>query len=119
MFHRRVVLAALFAGAVIPGIVAAQGSRPSAIVGSVFDGASRAPLAGVSVEAVSDINGDRPHDTTTDGDGAYRLTDLPGGTYSLTFTFPEYQTFKREGMALPPGMSASVVALLKPSPTRD
>jgi hypothetical protein len=119
MVCRRALLAALAASAMLPAIVAAQGSRPCAIMGTVFDGTSRAPLAGVSIEAVSDINGDRPHDTTTDGDGAYKLTDLPGGRYTVTVTFPEYQTFKREGMALPPGMNASVVVLLKRSPTRD
>lgn len=119
MVYRRALLVALVASALLPAIVGAQGSRPSVIMGTVFDGTSRAPLAGVSIEAVSDINGDRPHDTTTDSDGAYRLTDLPGGTYTVTVTFPEYQTFKRDGMALPPGMNASMVVLLKRSPIRD
>ena len=33
----------------------------------------------------------------TDENGAYRIVDLRPGTYTLTFTLPGFNTFKREG----------------------
>ena len=77
------------------------------------------PLAGVSVEAVSDVAGDQSHIVSTDADGSFRLSDLSSGNYVMTVTLPEFQTFKREGISLSPGMNASMVVVLRPSPIRD
>jgi hypothetical protein len=119
MLSRRSIFAAvLLVGAALAAHVGAQQSTRCAIIGRVHD-TSNTPLAGVNVEAVSDVAGDRPHVVSTDADGTFRLSDLPSGNYVMTATLPEFQTFKREGIALSPGMNISMTVVLRPSPTRD
>jgi hypothetical protein len=117
-FRRSIFAAVLLAGAALAVPVVAQQSTRCAIIGRVHD-PSNTPLAGVSVEAVSDVAGDSSHVVSTDADGSFRLTDLPSGHYVMTATLPEFQTFKREGISLAPGMNAAMTVVLKPSPIRD
>jgi len=118
MVSRRTVLMALVACAVLPAALAAQSSKPCMIMGVVQD-ASRTPLSGVTIEAVSDVTGDQPHVISTDSEGKFQLTDLPSGTYTITASIPEYRTFKREGVYLAPGMNASMIFVLAQERTRD
>jgi len=119
MLSRRSIFSAvLLAGAVLAVPVVAQQSTRCAIIGRVHD-PSNTPLSGVSVEAVSDVAGDQSHIVSTDADGSFRLSDLSSGNYVMTVTLPEFQTFKREGISLSPGMNASMVVVLRPSPIRD
>ena len=68
----------------------------SAIAGMVKD-TSGAVLPGVTVEASSHVLIEKTRSVITDGEGAYRIVDLRPGTYSVTFTLPGFQTFKRDG----------------------
>jgi len=63
------------------------------------DGARDAGETGVSGVAVTLIGADgtTARTATTDGDGAYRFTDVVMGTYSVSFTLPEGYTFSPAG----------------------
>ena len=68
------------------------------LVGEVHD-ESGAPLPGVTVEARSpSLQGSQP--TTTNTSGLYRLTLLPPGQYTLTFTMPGFSPEKREALTV-------------------
>lgn len=43
----------------------------------------------------------------TDSNGNYRITDLPPGTYSVTFTLTGFQTVRREGIIIQGAFNAS------------
>jgi hypothetical protein len=73
----------------------------------------------VSVEVTGDAD-DQPRVLETDADGRFKVTDLPSGTYTVTLTCPDFQTFKREGIVLAPRMSMSMTVSMRPgSPLRD
>ena len=89
------VSAALVALLLLPSAVFAQAT----IAGVVRD-ASAAVLPGVSVEASSSVLIEKTRSVITDGTGQYRLTDLPPGTYVLTFSLQGFSTIKRDGLAV-------------------
>src|SRR6476659_2043699 len=91
-----------------PNIAHAQ----SSIVGVVKD-TSGAILPGVTVEAASDVLIEKTRSVVTDGEGAYRIVDLRPGTYTVTFTLPGFQTFKRDGLDLPANFTATINADMK------
>lgn len=63
-------------------------ARRATVEGVVFDSVNRVPLAGAHVFIVgSDFA------TRTDSTGAYRLEDLPDGTYRLSFEHPRLVAF--------------------------
>jgi hypothetical protein len=80
---------------VLPALAHAQ----SSVAGIVRD-ASGAVLPGVTVEAASPALIEKARNATTDGSGQYRITDLPPGTYVLTFSLSGFTTVKREGLAI-------------------
>jgi hypothetical protein len=59
---------------------------------------SGAVLPGVSVEAASPALIEKVRTAITDGTGQYRITDLPPGAYSLTFTLSGFNSVKREAI---------------------
>jgi hypothetical protein len=79
----------------VPAIASAQAT----LSGTVRD-SSGAVLPGVSVEAASPALIERIRTATTDGSGQYRITDLPPGMYSLTFTLSGFNTVKRDGITV-------------------
>jgi hypothetical protein len=94
--HRVVsVLSALASIVLLPGIVFAQAT----IAGIVRD-TSAAVLPGVTVEASSSALIDKTRTAVTDGTGQYRITDLPPGSYTVTFTLTGFTTIKREGLTV-------------------
>ena len=111
MALRKLILATIAALASLmwlPGVASAQ----SAITGIVKD-ASGAVLPGVTVEASSDVLIEKTRSVTTDGQGAYRIVDLRPGVYTVTFTLPGFQMFKRDGLELPANFTSTVNADLK------
>src|SRR5678809_1125540 len=102
------LLAAMSLVALAPGAAFAQ----SAIAGVVKD-ATGAVLPGVTVEAASDVLIEKTRSVTTDGEGAYRIVDLRPGVYTITFTLPGFQTFKRDGVELPANFTSTINAELK------
>ena len=83
----------------------------SAINGVVRD-ASGGVLPGVTVEAASEALIERVRTAVTDDQGLYRLLDLRPGTYTLTFSLPGFNNFKREGLQLAAEFTATINAEL-------
>jgi hypothetical protein len=91
----------------LPAGAAAQ----SSVTGVVRDG-SGAVLPGVTVEAASPALIEKVRTAVTDGQGVYRIVDLRPGPYTVTFTLPGFNTFKRDGIDLRAEFTATVDAEL-------
>ena len=103
------VVAALACLTVAPPAVAQTGTSSSAIAGTVKD-TSGAVLPGVTVEAASPALIERVRTVVTDGEGQYKIVNLPVGTYSVTFTLIGFSLVKREGIVLTTNFTAPVNA---------
>ncbi len=93
-----------------PGYGFAQAT--ASIAGTVVD-ASGAVLPGVTVEASSPALIEKLRSVVTDGTGQYRIEQLRGGIYTVTFTLTGFSTVRREGVELAGSFSATVNAELK------
>ena len=91
----------------LPADARAQGS----IAGSIKD-PSGAVLPGVTVEASSPALIEKTRHAVSDSSGNYRITDLPPGTYSVSFTLTGFKTVRREGVLIQGTFSAPVSAEL-------
>jgi hypothetical protein len=100
-----VVLA--FAGA---GVAAAQ-TGAGGFRGTVTDEQGGA-LPGVTVTAASP-EALAPAVAVTDGQGVYRLVNLPPGTYTITAELSGFAVFKREGLLLRAGATFQVNVQMK------
>src|SRR5262245_7405381 len=100
------VLAFLFA------TTAAFAQQTSGISGVVKD-SSGGVLPGVTVEASSPALIEKVRTATTDGEGRYTIIEIPPGTYSVTFTLGGFGVFKREGLQIPSGFTATVDGTLR------
>src|SRR5262245_24832385 len=87
----RIVHVVVFA-VFVPTLVFAQAS----LTGTVRD-TSGAVLPGDTVEAASPALIEKVRTVVSDGSGQYRIVDLRPGTYTVTFTLPGFNTFKRDG----------------------
>jgi len=87
----------LIVAAAYPTVASAQAAQAS-ITGVVRD-ASGDVVPGVTVEVASPALIERTRTGVTDGRGFYRIIDLPGGTYTVTFTLTGFTTIKREGVS--------------------
>ena len=67
------------------------------LAGTVRD-ASGAVLPGVTVEATSPVLIQKARQVVTDGTGQYRITELPPGSYTLSFTLAGFSSVKREAV---------------------
>jgi len=109
---RRVVasrcLCALLVVLLVPAVAHAQAS----ITGVVRD-TSGAVLPGVTVEATSPVLIEKVRTVVSDGGGQYRLVDLRPGLYTVTFTLPGFNTFKRDGIELTGNFTASINAEMR------
>lgn len=81
--------------------------QPGSVAGRVTDGASGAPLAGVSVTSSSGS-------TTTDGDGRYTLSGVPAGELLVTFSAAGYATIARSATVVGGATTTLDVALSPP-----
>lgn len=91
---------------------AGQAQIAGSIVGRVTD-ESGAVLPGVTVTATSPALQLPQVTDVTDGQGDFRLTPLPIGTYEVTYTLTGFQTVRREGLRLTAGFIARVDVVLK------
>jgi hypothetical protein len=87
----------------------AWAQQASGIAGVVRD-ASGAVLPGVTVEAASPALIEKVRSVVSDDEGRYSIINLVPGTYTVTFTLPGFNTFRREGIQLTSGFTASVNA---------
>jgi Carboxypeptidase regulatory-like domain len=95
-----------------PPAAVAQQATASGIAGVVRD-TSGAVMPGVTVEAASPALIEKSRTVITDTEGRYNIVDLRPGTYAVTFTLTGFSTFRREGIELPSGFTATVNADLK------
>ena len=115
MFRTKFVafgLSIVYVSAAAVRAASAQQATASGIAGVVRD-TSGAVLPGVTVEAASPALIEKVRSVVTDSEGRYNIVDLRPGTYSVTFTLPSFSTFKREGIELPSGFTATVNAEMK------
>ena len=87
----------------------AQQASASGIAGVVKD-TSGAVLPGVTVEAASPALIEKVRTIVSDSEGRYNIVDLRPGTYVVTFTLAGFNTFRREGIELTSGFTATVNA---------
>jgi hypothetical protein len=79
------------------------------IAGSVKD-ASGAVLPGATVEAASPALIEKVRTAVTDGQGLYRIVNLPPGTYTVTFTLPGFNAVRREQVDVSSSFTATIDA---------
>lgn len=90
----------------------AHAQQASGIAGAVRD-TSGAVLPGATVEAASPALIEKVRAAVTDSEGRYNIVDLRPGTYVVTFTLPGFTTFRREGIVLTAGFTATINADLQ------
>ena len=61
---------------------------------------SGAVVPGVTVEAASPVLIEKVRTSVTDGSGQYRIVDLRGGTYVVSFALTGFATIRKEGVQL-------------------
>src|SRR5437763_11625669 len=96
--------------AIVAFLVLAAGTafaQEGQIAGTVRD-SSDAVIPGVIVEVTSPALIGRVRSTTTDGNGQYRITNLPVGTYTVTFTLEGFSKQQRDNVVLTTGFTAPV-----------
>ena len=91
------------------GLGVSSAYAQASITGVVRD-TSGAVLPGVTVEAASPALIEKVRSVVTDGTGQYRIDQLRPGIYSVSFTLPGFNTFKRDGIELTGSFSATVNA---------
>src|SRR5256885_1483468 len=94
------------------GVASAQSASTGSIAGVVRD-TTGAVLPGVTVEAASPALIEKVRSAVSDAQGNYKILDLRPGTYSVTFTLPGFATFKRDGIELSAGFTATANAEMK------
>ena len=87
----------------------AQGAASSTIHGAATD-ETGAAMPGVTVTLTSPQLQAKERVTVTEGDGTYRFTELPAGTYRLAFVLPGFRTFVRDELRITIGFTARVDA---------
>ncbi|MGH9383768.1 MAG: carboxypeptidase regulatory-like domain-containing protein, partial [Vicinamibacterales bacterium] len=107
----RRILSAIIVGTALTLLPVVAGAQ-SGINGTVKD-TSGAAMPGVTVEASSDVLIEKVRSVVTNEVGAYQIFDLRPGTYTVTFSLPGFTTFRRDGVILPSGFTATINADLK------
>lgn len=105
------VVAAIVFG-VLLGAEIASAQTAAAMLGQVKD-ESGAVLPGVTVTVSSPALQVREVEGVTNAQGEYRITPLPIGIYTVTYTLSGFQTIKQEGVRLDIGMQAKLDVSLK------
>ena len=93
----------------LPSIASAQQASASGIAGVVRD-TSGAVLPGVTVEAASPALIEKVRTVVTDSEGRYNIVDLRPGIYLVTFSLSGFNVFRRDGIELTSGFTATVNA---------
>lgn len=96
------------------GMPETAAAQTTGIAGAVRD-TSGAVLPGVTVEASSPALIEKTRSAVTDERGLYSIIALRPGTYTVTFTLPGFQNFRREGIELTGSFTATVNAELRVS----
>lgn len=110
--------ASLVSGLLLVGLLgtlaapaSAQNTTGGSIAGVVKDD-SGAVLPGVTVEASSPALIEKVRTVTSDAQGVFKIVDLRPGVYVVTFSLPGFSMYRREGVELTTGFTATVNALM-------
>src|SRR5256714_3380746 len=87
----------------------ASAQENSGIAGVARD-TSGGVLPGVTVEAASPALIEKVRTVVSDGEGRYNIVDLRPGAYVVTFSLTGFTSFRRDGIELPSGFTATVNA---------
>jgi hypothetical protein len=99
----------------LPAQVFGQGAIVGTVTDTPYPTRPRAlPLPGVTVTVVSESG--PPRSVLTGAEGRYEVTDLPAGTYTLTFTLPGLFAPSREVALVSDGATVTVDATLSVGP---
>src|ERR1700674_1468563 len=91
---------------------AALAQQSSGIAGVVRD-TTGAVLPGLTVEASSPALIEKVRTVVTDAEGRYNIVDLRPGTYTVVFSLTGFNTFRREGVELATGFTATINAEIR------
>jgi Carboxypeptidase regulatory-like domain len=108
---RRLAKVFLTVAALLVLMPAALFAQEGQIAGTVRD-TSDALVPGVTVEVTSPALIERIRSATTDGNGQYRITNLPVGVYKVTFSLSGFTKQERDGVVLSSGFTAPINATM-------
>ena len=91
----------------------AASAQQTAGISGVAKDSSGGVLPGVTVEAASPALLEKVRSAISDNEGRYTIIDIPPGTYTVTFTLTGFSSFRREGIELSSGFTASVDATMR------
>jgi len=103
----------LVAFALVFSLASGAFAQASASIAGIVRDASGAVMPGVTVEASSPALIEKTRTAVTDGAGQFRIEQLRGGVYTVTFSLSGFNTLKREGIELAGSFAATVNAELK------
>ena len=106
-FHEDACSSRRVSGFFVSSLASAQ-----TLAGTVRD-TSGAVLPGVTVEASSPALIEKTRTAVADGSGQYQITNLPPGTYTITFSLQGFTTVVREGVELTGGGVTTINAELR------
>ena len=107
----RVGVKVFLAAAVLVLVSGAAFAQQGQIAGTVRD-PQNAVMPGVTVEATSPALIERVRTATTDSNGQYQITNLPVGTYKVTFSLTGFTKQERDDVALTSDFTAAVNATM-------
>src|SRR5437773_4717733 len=97
--------------ALVAATTASAQTASGGLRGFVKDGTG-AVLVGVTVEASSPARIGGPAVEITDGQGLYRMENLPPGEYTIVYSLQGFATVRREGIRVEVGRTIQVDAML-------
>lgn len=100
------VLLVTFLAFVAPGLVVAQTAAPGSIHGTVLDPSGLA-VPNATVQATPAAGGN-PVQATSNATGAYNLTNLPPGTYTINVTAMGFGPFQRPNVVVAAGRAQQI-----------
>jgi hypothetical protein len=74
-------------------------AQDTGYIGGTVSDKTGAAVAGAEV-VISSINGSATHTTTTNGDGAYVVAGLPGGSYNIVVTAKGFSRYTAKNVVL-------------------
>src|SRR5436309_6855630 len=108
----RATVRLLLVVAAMPALApAAAFAQEGQIAGTVRDSSNQV-IPGVEVEVTSPALIERVRTGTTDSNGQYRITNLPVGTYKVTFSLTGFTKQERDDVVLTSGFTAPINATM-------
>jgi hypothetical protein len=116
LFKKLTLLAALLSLTIM--LRANTGKNEGVVQGQVTDAVTKKPIAGVVVSMTgSKINNEK--EVTTDSDGYFKITKLPGGDLTIVLEKKGYRVHKKELVNTKEGMVYRVYVDLLPKDDDD